>query len=178
MRVPDAVPRALCHPRGRLPVLRTRTFPRRCPRARTHAPRGGPRADRGAADRAPRTDGGRPPGAPQGGIPAHDPERTRERDWYARNQEYVDRVFQRADLYLFYIVEELEKRDMPAELALLPVIESAFDPFAYSRSRASGLWQIIPGTGRRLGVEQNWWFDGRRDMLESTRAALDYLEEL
>jgi len=102
----------------------------------------------------------------------------RERDWYARNQEYVDRVFQRADLYLFYIVEELEKRDMPAELALLPVIESAFDPFAYSRSRASGLWQIIPGTGRRLGVEQNWWFDGRRDVLESTRAALDYLEEL
>jgi membrane-bound lytic murein transglycosylase D len=110
-------------------------------------------------------------------IPA-DTAITREREWYARNQEYVDRVFGRADLYLFYIVEELEKRGLPAELALLPVIESAFDPFAYSHSRASGLWQIIPGTGRKLGVEQNWWFDGRRDVLESTRAALDYLEEL
>jgi membrane-bound lytic murein transglycosylase D len=108
----------------------------------------------------------------------NDPAITRERDWYARNQEYVDRVFGRADLYLFYIVEELEKRGLPAELALLPVIESAFDPFAYSRARASGLWQIIPGTGRKLGVEQNWWFDGRRDVLDSTRAALDYLEQL
>ena len=67
---------------------------------------------------------------------------------------------------------------MPAELALLPVVESAFDPFAYSHGRASGLWQIIPGTGKRLGLEQNWWFDGRRDVLDSTRAALDYLEEL
>jgi membrane-bound lytic murein transglycosylase D len=64
---------------------------------------------------------------------------------------------------------------MPAELALLPIVESAFDPFAYSRGRASGLWQIIPGTGKRLGLAQNWWFDGRRDVLESTRAALDYL---
>ncbi len=67
---------------------------------------------------------------------------------------------------------------MPAELALLPIVESAFDPFAYSHGRAAGLWQIIPGTGKRLGLEQNWWFDGRRDVLESTRAALDYLEQL
>jgi membrane-bound lytic murein transglycosylase D len=67
---------------------------------------------------------------------------------------------------------------MPAELALLPIVESAFDPFAYSHGRASGLWQIIPGTGKRLGLAQNWWFDGRRDVLESTRAALDYLEDL
>ncbi|HET7131762.1 MAG TPA: LysM peptidoglycan-binding domain-containing protein, partial [Gammaproteobacteria bacterium] len=108
----------------------------------------------------------------------NDPSIARERAWYGRNQEYIDRVFQRADLYLFYIVEELEKRGLPRELALLPVIESAFDPFAYSRSRASGLWQIIPGTGRKLGLAQNWWFDGRRDVLESTRAALDYLEAL
>jgi membrane-bound lytic murein transglycosylase D len=108
----------------------------------------------------------------------NDPSIERERAWYARNQEYIDRVFQRGDLYLFYIVEELEKRGLPRELALLPVIESAFDPFAYSRSRASGLWQIIPGTGRKLGLAQNWWFDGRRDVLESTRAALDYLEAL
>ena len=102
----------------------------------------------------------------------------RERAWYARNQAYLDRVFTRADLYLYHIVGELESRGMPAELALLPVVESAFDPFAYSHGRASGLWQIIPGTGKRLGLAQNWWFDGRRDVLESTRAALDYLEDL
>jgi membrane-bound lytic murein transglycosylase D len=102
----------------------------------------------------------------------------RERAWYARNQAYLDRVFTRADLYLYHIVAELESRGMPAELALLPVVESAFDPFAYSHGRASGLWQIIPGTGKRLGLAQNWWFDGRRDVLESTRAALDYLEDL
>ena len=109
---------------------------------------------------------------------AADPAVTRERDWYARNQAYLDRVFTRADLYLFHIAGALEARGMPAELALLPIVESAFDPFAYSHGRAAGLWQIIPGTGKRLGLAQNWWFDGRRDVLESTRAALDYLESL
>ena len=113
------------------------------------------------------------------GLPiTADPAIVRERDWYARQQAYLDRVFTRAEPYLFHIVEALEQRGMPTELALLPVVESAFDPFAYSHGRASGLWQIIPGTGRRLGLEQNWWFDGRRDVLESTRAALDYLQEL
>ena len=107
-----------------------------------------------------------------------DPAIERERAWYAKNQAYLDRVFTRGDMYLYHIVSELESRGMPAELALLPVVESAFDPFAYSHGRASGLWQIIPGTGKRLGLEQNWWFDGRRDVLDSTRAALDYLEEL
>ena len=107
-----------------------------------------------------------------------DPAVERELAWYAKNQAYLNRVFTRSDLYLYHIVGELEARGMPAELALLPVVESAFDPFAYSHGRASGLWQIIPGTGKRLGLEQNWWFDGRRDVLESTRAALDYLEEL
>ncbi|HUL82961.1 MAG TPA: LysM peptidoglycan-binding domain-containing protein [Gammaproteobacteria bacterium] len=101
-----------------------------------------------------------------------------ELDWYKGHQQYLDRVFQRADLYLYYIVDELERRDMPAELALLPIVESAFDPFAYSDGRAAGLWQIIPGTGKRLGLEQNWWYDGRRDVVESTRAALDYLEAM
>jgi membrane-bound lytic murein transglycosylase D len=109
---------------------------------------------------------------------AADPAVERERNWYARNQAYLDRVFTRGDLYLFHIVETLEARGMPAELALLPIVESAFDPFAYSHGRAAGLWQIIPGTGRRLGLAQNWWFDGRRDVLESTRAALDYLQDL
>jgi len=107
-----------------------------------------------------------------------DPVVVREREWYARNQAYLDRVFGRADLYLYHIAEALEARGMPAELALLPVVESAFDPFAYSHGRAAGLWQIIPGTGRKLGLKQNWWFDARRDVLESTRAALDYLEAL
>jgi membrane-bound lytic murein transglycosylase D len=102
----------------------------------------------------------------------------RELKWFASHPEYMDRVFARADLYLFYIVGELERREMPAELALLPIVESAFDPFAYSHGRAAGLWQIIPGTGKRLGITQNWWYDGRRDVLESTRAALDYLAEM
>jgi membrane-bound lytic murein transglycosylase D len=107
-----------------------------------------------------------------------DPAVAREVKWYAGHPEYMDRVLRRADLYLFHIVAELERRGMPAELALLPIVESAFDPFAYSHGRAAGLWQIIPGTGKRLGLAQNWWFDGRRDVLESTRAALDYLAQM
>jgi membrane-bound lytic murein transglycosylase D len=102
----------------------------------------------------------------------------REVAWYARNEAYLQRVFVRGELYLHHIAGALEERGMPAELALLPVVESAFDPFAYSHGRAAGLWQIIPGTAKRLGLRQNWWFDGRRDVLDSTRAALDYLEQL
>jgi membrane-bound lytic murein transglycosylase D len=107
-----------------------------------------------------------------------DPTVERELAWYAQHPEYLDRVFVRGARYLHYITEELKRRGMPVDLALLPVVESAFDPFAYSHGRASGLWQIIPGTGRRLGLKQNWWFDGRRDVIESTRAALDYLQFL
>jgi membrane-bound lytic murein transglycosylase D len=98
--------------------------------------------------------------------------------WYASNPDYLQRAFGRADLYLYYIVTELERRGMPLELALLPVVESAFEPYAYSRARASGLWQFIPGTGSRFGLKQDWWYDGRRDIVESTRAALDYLQYL
>jgi membrane-bound lytic murein transglycosylase D len=96
--------------------------------------------------------------------------------WYARNPEYLERVFGRAELYLHHIVSEVEARGMPREIALLPVVESAFEPYAYSRARASGLWQFIPGTGERFGLKRNWWYDGRRDVIESTRAALDYLQ--
>src|SRR5690606_8276099 len=71
-----------------------------------------------------------------------------------------------------------EARQMPLELALLPVVESAFNPVAYSRARAAGLWQFIPGTGLRYGLKQNWYYDGRRDVIEATRAALDYLQFL
>lgn len=101
-----------------------------------------------------------------------------ERNWYVRHPEYLERVFQRGERYLYFIAEALEERGMPAEIALLPIVESAFDPFAYSHGRAAGLWQIIPGTGRRFGLSQNWWYDGRRDVSEATRAALDYLELL
>jgi membrane-bound lytic murein transglycosylase D len=99
-------------------------------------------------------------------------------DWYANHPDYLERAFGRAELYMYHIVTELEARGMPLELALLPVVESAFEPFAYSRARAAGLWQFIPGTGTRFGLKQNWWYDGRRDVVESTRAALDYLQFL
>ena len=102
----------------------------------------------------------------------------RELEWYAGNPDYLGRAFSRADLYLYHIVTELEARGMPLELALLPVVESAFEPYAYSPSRASGLWQFIPGTGSRYNLKQDWWYDGRRDVIESTRAALDYLQAL
>ena len=95
--------------------------------------------------------------------------------WYASHPDYLDRTFRRSERYLHYVVEELEARNMPLELALLPVVESAYNPVAYSRARAAGLWQFIPGTGVRYGLKQNWYYDGRRDIIESTRAALDYL---
>jgi len=107
-----------------------------------------------------------------------DPSVQVELSWYASHPDYLARVFDRAQPYLHHITAELERRGMPLELALLPVVESAFDAFAYSHGRAAGLWQIIPGTGRRLGLKQNWWYDGRRDVLESTRAAFDYLQSL
>ncbi|HYD56088.1 MAG TPA: transglycosylase SLT domain-containing protein [Burkholderiales bacterium] len=97
---------------------------------------------------------------------------------YARNPEYLQRIFDRSRLYLYHIVEEIEKRNLPTELALLPMVESAFNPLAYSRARASGLWQFIPGTGRIYKLEQSWWYDERRDIVESTNAALDYLTRL
>lgn len=101
-----------------------------------------------------------------------------EIDWYAKHPAYLARVSERAEKYLYFIVEEIEKRNLPLELALLPIVESAFDPFAYSPGRAAGMWQVIPGTGKMLGLKQNWWYDGRRDVVESTQAALTYLEQL
>jgi len=98
--------------------------------------------------------------------------------YYAARPEYLQRVFDRSRMYLYHIVEELEKRGMPTELALLPMVESAFNPMAYSRAHASGLWQFVPGTGKRFELRQNWWYDGRRDIVDSTNAALDYLQYL
>jgi len=102
----------------------------------------------------------------------------REVEGYRARPDYLDRTFRRGARYLHYIVGEIERRGLPMELALLPVVESAFNPVAYSRSRASGLWQFIPSSGKHYGLEQNWWIDERRDVIESTNAALNYLEYL
>ncbi len=98
--------------------------------------------------------------------------------WYAKNQKYLDRVAARGSLYLHHIVGEVEKRGMPLEIALLPIVESAFQPRARSHKAAVGIWQFIRGTGERYGLKQNCSYDGRRDIVAATRAALDYLEDL
>ena len=98
--------------------------------------------------------------------------------WYEERPEYVARMLERSKRYLFYIVQQVEKRGMPTEIALLPMIESAFNPQAYSRAKAAGMWQFIPSTGRTFGLQQNWWVDERRDVLAATDAALDYLQKL
>ena len=102
----------------------------------------------------------------------------REIELYRSKPDFLDRTFKRGARYLYYIVNEIEKRNMPLELALLPVVESAFNPVAFSRSRASGLWQFIPSSGKHYGLEQNWWIDERRDVIEATQAALTYLQYL
>ena len=98
--------------------------------------------------------------------------------WYSSRPDYVARMVDRSSRYLYHVVEEIERRKMPAEIALLPMIESAYNPQAYSRAHASGMWQFIPSTGKHYGLKQNFWYDGRRDVLAATSAALDYLEKL
>jgi peptidoglycan lytic transglycosylase D len=102
----------------------------------------------------------------------------RHERWYASQPDYVARMTERARLYLYYIVREVERRGMPTEIALLPMIESAFNPTAYSMSNASGIWQFIPSTGKHFGMQQNWWHDDRRDVISATNGALDYLQTL
>ena len=101
-----------------------------------------------------------------------------QRNWYVKHPSYLTRVAKRAEPFMFYIVEELEKNNLPIELVLLPIVESAFDPFAYSHGRASGMWQFVPGTGKRFGMKQNWWYDGRRDVIASTQGAIAYMKYL
>jgi membrane-bound lytic murein transglycosylase D len=98
--------------------------------------------------------------------------------WYLSHPKYFAQISERARPYLYFIVTEMERRGIPGEIALLPAVESGFQPFAYSSGRASGIWQFIPSTGRSYGLKQDWWYDGRRDIVASTRAALDYLERL
>lgn len=112
-------------------------------------------------------------------IPTLDNDLVRQWErWYADRPDYVQRMTERGGRYLFHIVEELDKRGMPSDLALLPFVESAFNPQAMSSARASGMWQFMPGTGRTFELRQNVFRDDRRDVLASTRAALDYLQKL
>ncbi len=98
--------------------------------------------------------------------------------WYLNRPELLKAILNRSRRYLFYIVGELEKRGMPTELALLPMVESSYNPMAYSPARASGLWQFIPSTGKNYRLQQDWWQDQRRDVIASTGAALDYLQNI
>ncbi|WP_372882728.1 LysM peptidoglycan-binding domain-containing protein [Psychromonas sp.] len=109
------------------------------------------------------------------------PDNTRiakQRESLLKRPNYLAKVSKRAEPFLYLIIEQLEARNLPLDLALLPVVESAFDPFAYSHSSASGLWQFMPGTADRFGLKQDWWYDGRRDVYASTEAALKYMEIL
>ena len=101
-----------------------------------------------------------------------------ELNWFKRHPNYMNRVVERARPYLHYIIETVEAAGLPSELALLPIVESAFQPFAYSHGRAAGIWQFIPATGKRYGLKQNWWYDGRRDIHASTIAAVKLLKIL
>ncbi len=98
--------------------------------------------------------------------------------FYLNRPGFLRRVFERGGQYLYHIVDEIERRGMPTEIALLPMVESNFNPMAYSRAHASGMWQFIPSTGRNFNLVQNSWVDERRDVIASTNAALDYLEYL
>ena len=99
-------------------------------------------------------------------------------DYYASHPESVQRMAERAGKYLYFIVDEINRRGLPTELALLPFVESAYNPTALSRAQASGLWQFVPATGQHFNLKQDWWRDERRDPIASTNAALDYLEKL
>ncbi|MGR5131416.1 LysM peptidoglycan-binding domain-containing protein [Vibrio alfacsensis] len=99
------------------------------------------------------------------------------RTWYLKHPSHLRTVSKRAEPFLYMITKRIEERGLPMELALLPVVESSFDAFAYSHGSAAGLWQFVPGTGKMMGLEQNYWYDGRRDVSASTDAALSYLEQ-
>jgi membrane-bound lytic murein transglycosylase D len=113
------------------------------------------------------------------GMPdLHNPLVADRQSWYLNRPDMTHRIFERSRRYLYHIVEELEKRGMPTELALLPMVESAFNPQAVSSARAMGMWQFIPATGKNYNLDQNWWVDERRDIIASTDAALNYLQTI
>ena len=112
------------------------------------------------------------------GNDQNDPRVASQLNWYSQRPEYVDRMVQRSKRYLYHILGEVEKRGMPSEIALLPMVESAYNPMAFSTSHASGIWQFLPSTGKNFGLHENSWYDGRRDIIAATNAALDYLTRL
>ncbi|HCH24986.1 MAG TPA: hypothetical protein DE179_11900, partial [Oceanospirillaceae bacterium] len=97
---------------------------------------------------------------------------------YRRQTEYIQKVTKRSGRYYHYVLNQVLAAGLPGELALLPIVESGFDTFAYSHGRAAGAWQFIPATGRMFGLKQTWWYDGRRDIVASTAAAIKYLKHL
>ncbi|MEW5771213.1 MAG: transglycosylase SLT domain-containing protein [Pseudomonadota bacterium] len=112
-------------------------------------------------------------------LPVSSPELTQAHErWFRDRTGNLERVIERSRPYLYHIVDEVARRDMPMEIALLPIIESAFNPMALSPRQASGIWQFIPSTGKVFGLDQNGWYDGRRDVVQATKAALDYLQKL
>ena len=112
-------------------------------------------------------------------LPESNPELTRVHErWFEQHPGHLERAAERSRMYLYHIVDEVQRRNMPMEIALLPMIESAFNPNALSPMKASGIWQFIPSTGKVYGLQQNAWYDGRRDVVEATKAALDYLQNL
>lgn len=111
-------------------------------------------------------------------LPENEPRFDAQKKWYLSHPAYMQRVSKRARPFLYYIMQRLEQENMPMELALLPIVESGFDPFAYSHGRASGMWQFIPATGKRFGMKQTWWYDGRRDVVAATDGAIEYLRYL
>ena len=102
----------------------------------------------------------------------------KQMEWYLAHPKYIETIQTRAQPYLYNIIKQVEEKGLPGEMALLPAVESGFKAHAYSRAHASGLWQFIPSTGRLYGLDQNWWYDGRRDVYASTEAATSYLKKL
>jgi membrane-bound lytic murein transglycosylase D len=102
----------------------------------------------------------------------------KHRKKYLRDPYALNKLFERSEPFLYYIIEEIDKNNIPLEIALLPLVESAFDPSAVSHANAAGLWQFVPGTGTQFGLNQNWWYDGRKDVVASTQAAIKYLKYL
>lgn len=111
-------------------------------------------------------------------LPLDHPRVVAQREWYLKHPGYMRSVSERARPFLYLIKEEIEKRDMPMELVLLPVVESTFDPKAYSHAHAAGLWQMLKSTGKHFGLKYDTWYDGRYDVMASTNAALDYMAYL
>jgi membrane-bound lytic murein transglycosylase D len=115
------------------------------------------------------------------GFSIPDVDNRRVRMWeryYSERPDYVEFIVELSSNFLYHVLQEVERRNMPTEIALLPMIESAYNPYAYSRSHASGMWQFIRSTGKLYGLRQNFWYDGRRDVMAATNAALDYLQDL